>query len=199
MPSKSLSRKGGFGWSTLTSLTKTCGEIYQKYEATITQKLGECGENDSKYIMIPDQKPSSIVEGNTTLKTMLDDLHLDFVKITQTISTQDRFISKKCDDYTPNFTSYDTFINTFLVKLDKFVRTKEAIKQSTNAYTQYSPPTSPPTMGGGKKTQPLSKTAKTVKVGNATRCVYKGPRGGEYVKMQGKLVSVTAATRTKKK
>jgi hypothetical protein len=33
----------------------------------------------------------------------------------------------------------------------------------------------------------MKKTAKKVKVGNVERCVYKGPRGGEYIKMNGEF------------
>ena len=47
------------------------------------------------------------------------------------------------------------------------------------------------TSGGGKAKKPnLKATDKRVTVGKAKRVVYKGPRGGEYVKMNGKFVSV---------
>ena len=36
----------------------------------------------------------------------------------------------------------------------------------------------------------MKKTAKKVKVGNVERCVYKGPRGGEYIKMNGEFKSL---------
>lgn len=45
---------------------------------------------------------------------------------------------------------------------------------------------------GGKSKVPrkMSKTKEKVKVGNAMRVVYQGPRGGKYVKVKGQFVSV---------
>ena len=43
--------------------------------------------------------------------------------------------------------------------------------------------------GGAKKqAKTLTPSKQRVKVGKATRIVYEGPRGGKYVKKDGKLV-----------
>lgn len=42
--------------------------------------------------------------------------------------------------------------------------------------------------GGAKKKPAVTPSKARVKVGKATRIVYEGPRGGKYVKKDGKLV-----------
>ena len=47
------------------------------------------------------------------------------------------------------------------------------------------------TQGGNRARNPAYvKTAKKVKVGNVTRCIYQGSRGGKYIKMNGKMCSL---------
>ena len=43
---------------------------------------------------------------------------------------------------------------------------------------------------GGKKSKGKKATSKRVKVGGAERVVYEGPRGGEYIKMNGGFVNL---------
>lgn len=45
--------------------------------------------------------------------------------------------------------------------------------------------------GGAKKSVAYKKTDKKVKVGNRDHCIYVGPRGGKYVKMNGKYRSLS--------
>jgi hypothetical protein len=55
------------------------------------------------------------------------------------------------------------------------------------------------TIAGGKSSNKCAhkRTDKKVKVGNATRCVYEGPRGGQYVKINNKFVSLKSALKKK--
>lgn len=46
--------------------------------------------------------------------------------------------------------------------------------------------------GGGIKSSPPKKTHKKIKIGNVQRCIYVGPRGGEYVRLDGKFKRVSA-------
>lgn len=60
-----------------------------------------------------------------------------------------------------------------------------------------------PAAGGAKKAKKPSAPTVTpskdrVKLGKATRVVYEGPRGGKYVKKDGKLVPLAAAKPAKK-
>lgn len=55
--------------------------------------------------------------------------------------------------------------------------------------TMTPPPTVAQTAGGAS----VKATKQRVKVGEATRVVYKGPRGGRYVRKDGKLVPVKDA------
>lgn len=47
---------------------------------------------------------------------------------------------------------------------------------------------------GGVRKKAYKRSSKKVKVGKAERCVYVGPRGGEYVKVKGEFVSVKKAS-----
>lgn len=50
--------------------------------------------------------------------------------------------------------------------------------------------TGPGQEGGAPK---CKKTHVTTKIGNLTRCIYEGPRGGKYVKMEGDFVPLKDA------
>jgi len=46
-------------------------------------------------------------------------------------------------------------------------------------------------LGGGKKQQKLTKSNQKLQIGNKTRVVYLGARGGRYIKMGGNIVPVS--------
>lgn len=64
-----------------------------------------------------------------------------------------------------------------------------------------SPPPGTPLSGGKKKTAAKSVTPSKdrVKVGQANRVVYEGPRGGKYVKVNGEVVPLKKAVAAPKK
>ena len=56
--------------------------------------------------------------------------------------------------------------------------------------------TAPAQTGGSAN---LKRTSEKAQIGSVTRCVYKGPRGAKYVKMNGKFVSLKSALKIKSK
>lgn len=68
---------------------------------------------------------------------------------------------------------------------DAFAPSEEEFKKKCAEESKYTLPSS-----GGKPKNNMTATKKRVTVGKAKRVVYKGPRGGEYVKVNGKMVSL---------
>jgi hypothetical protein len=128
---------------------------------------------------------------------------------------------KEVNDYNlvVSYCIYETSLIAEIVDKDKSYYYENENKNSSNEWTLLSeipsgiPPMKPikkpeeieqknpyDRLGGGGRKKPAHKrTDKKVKIGSVTRCVYKGARGGEYVKMNNKFVSLKTALKSSKK